>query len=360
MYLLDLVIFAPYTGYMFRPPYHMTETLLSRITRAESIRSRIVHSIEHESPRMAIRAEALTRRAFFSMAIEGSPSTLAEAQALAVTPLRSVREHPRRQLANCLRMLRWMSQRPPGTPTDKPFVLALHQLLTDGIADRQLVGRYKASNRVVCLGPTLIHDPPGPKRAKRGMRALYRWLENPAASLHPVVVSAIVHAEVARLHPFAVGNGPMARALAHWVLVQHRFDPEHLLVPEQHYHDDREGYLEALYRAHRMPEDLTLWIEYAALAVLEALQRTWRRIEQLTTGGTASADTELTHQQQRMVSIIEKKGALTVRELQQELDVERVQVYRIIRPLLNGHLLTKSVSRPVIYRLSHPIHPTVP
>ena len=96
---------------------------------------------------------------------------------------------------------------------------------------------------------------------------------------------------------------------------------------------------------------MTSWLEYVALAVLETLQRTSQRIERLAIPASATK-MSLTRKQERLLVELRGRERATVADLQRLLGVERVQVYRILRPLVQRRLIDKSTGRPVVYRLS--------
>jgi Fic family protein len=120
---------------------------------------------------------------------------------------------------------------------------------------------------------------------------------------------------------------------------------------DQYYKEDHEGYYQALQRVHNEDEDLTAWLEYVALAVLDTLQSTSQRIERRAIPA-AAAGMSLTHKQEQLLVELRGRERVTVADLQRLLGVERVQVYRILRPLVQRRLIDKSTGRPVVYRLS--------
>ncbi|RCK69239.1 oxidoreductase [Desertihabitans brevis] len=61
-----------------------------------------------------------------------------------------------------------------------------------------------------------------------------------------LLTAAVAHAEVATLLPFAAGNGVVARALEHLVLVADGVDPVGVLVPEAGHRDAAVDYRRAL------------------------------------------------------------------------------------------------------------------
>ena len=196
----------------------------------------------------------------------------------------------------------------------------------------------------------VVYEPPGPGAAAPGTEALAQWLDMTASSTHPIIASACAHYEIARLHPFRDGNGRVARALATWVLYHRGFDTQHLFAVDQYFQEDHEGYYHALQRVRKENENLTSWLEYVALAVLDTLGRTSQRIERLALPPSAKG-LSLTRQQERLLLELRGRQGMTVEELQRLLGVERVQVYRVLRPLVGKRVVEKSTTRPVVYRL---------
>ena len=336
---------------MYQPTYTITEPLLGRISEAEALRTRIQTAPVHVAWLESIRLEALVRGAHFSTAIEGNPLTLPEVEALAGSKTVALKDRAKREVLNDLAALRWIARQPANTPVTEPAVLKLHRLILAGLLEPKEVGAYKRSANVIMSAGQVVYRPPGPHAAKPGIRALVRWLEGPGRASHPIVASACAHYEVARLHPFRDGNGRVARALATWVLYHRGFDTQHLFAVDQYFKEDHEGYYQALQRVHKAGDDLTSWLEYVALAVLDTLHRTSQRIEQLALPPSAKG-LALTRQQERLLLELRGKRGMTVEACQRLLGVERVQVYRILRPLVSKGIIDKSITRPVVYRLA--------
>jgi len=335
---------------MYQPRYTITETLLSRISEAEAIRTKIITAPVQVAWLENIRLDALIRRAHFSTAIEGNPLTLPEVEALVGSRKADVKDRAKREVLNYLAVLRWIAKQPASAPITEATVRTLHRILMARLLDPKQVGTYKSSPNVIMSAGRVVYRPPGPKFAKPGTQALVEWLEGPGRSTHPIVASACAHYEIARLHPFRDGNGRVARALATWVLYHRGFDTQHLFAVDQYYKEDHEGYYAALQRVRKEGEDLASWLEYVAVAVLDTLNRTSRRIEQLALPPSAKR-LSLTRQQERLLLELRGRSGSTVEELQRILGVERVQVYRILRPLVGRGLIRKSTSRPVVYGL---------
>ena len=336
---------------MYQPKYTITEILLGRISEAEALRTRIQTAPVQVAWLESIRLEALVRRAHFSTAIEGNPLTLPEVEALVGSKKVERKDRTKREVLNYLAALRWIARQPAKAPVTETAVLKLHRIIAAGLLEPKLVGAYKISTNVIMSAGQVVYRPPGPQAAKPGTRALVEWLGGLGRAAHPIVASACAHYEVARLHPFRDGNGRIARALATWVLYHRGFDTQHLFAVDQYFKEDHEGYYQALQRVRQEDEDLTSWLEYVALAVLETLGRTYQRIEQLVLPSSVKG-LSLTRQQERLLLELRGKRGMTVEELQHLLAVERVQVYRILRPLVSKRIVHKSTTRPVVYRLA--------
>ena len=335
---------------MYQPQYTITETLLARISEAETLRTKIQTAPVQVTWLESIRLDSLVRRAHFSTAIEGNPLTLPEVEALAGAKKVDVKDRAKREVLNYLAALRWIARQPEKAPVTETAVLKLHRIITTGLLEPKLVGAYKVSSNVIMSAGQVVYRPPGPQAARPGTRALVEWLEGLGQSTHPIVASACAHYEMARLHPFRDGNGRVARTLATWVLYHRGFDTNHLFAVDQYFKEDHEGYYAALQRVHKEDDELTSWLEYVALAVLETLGRTYQRIEQLALP-PSTKKLSLTRQQERLLLELQGKRGMTVEELQRMLEVERVQVYRVLRPLVSKRILKKSTTRPVVSRL---------
>lgn len=132
-----------------------------------------------------------------------------------------------------------------------------HTLLAHGLVDTADLGR--------------LLDEPG---VGERMAALNRLISTPTEA-SPVVLAAVVHAELATVAPFGFGptgrsdgNQVLARAAEHLVLIGSGIDPRGVIVCEAGHHAAGRFYAEALdgYRAGT-PTGLREWILHCAQAL---------------------------------------------------------------------------------------------
>jgi Fic family protein len=83
-----------------------------------------------------------------------------------------------------------------------------------------------------------------------------------------VVVGAVAHAEIAVVSPFGSGDGVVARAVEHMVLISAGVDPYGLISCEAGHRADPEGYSNAL-RHYRDEGALGVraWLQHCASAL---------------------------------------------------------------------------------------------
>src|SRR3989338_7608055 len=175
---------------MYQPRYTITETLLTRISEAEALRTAIMTAPIQVTWLESIRLDALVRGAHFSTAIEGNPLTLPEVEALAGSRTVAVKNRARREVLNYLAALRWVAKQPADAPMTDATALKLHRILMVGLLEAKQVGAYKSSPNVIMSAGRVVYRPPGPRFAKPGIRALVEWLEGAGRSTHPLGSSA--------------------------------------------------------------------------------------------------------------------------------------------------------------------------
>ena len=103
-----------------------------------------------------------------------------------------------------------------GTPISENYIKQLHQLVVGN--DPYLnAGNYRNVG-VVITGSE--HTPPEPFEVPFKMQELMDWLNENFDEENPIVLAAVAHHEMAKIHPFADGNGRTARLLLNLILLK--------------------------------------------------------------------------------------------------------------------------------------------
>jgi Fic family protein len=138
----------------------------------------------------------------------------------------------------------------------------------DGLATRKLikVGEYKTETNYTITETGEKNYFASPQQVPARMYALINWYRKARldSEVHPIVAAALFHYEFVAIHPFADGNGRMARWLMNLVLLQNYY-PITVLKQEK-----RKFYYVTLQKANQ--GDFTDFVEFVAEAVLNSLQ----------------------------------------------------------------------------------------
>lgn len=95
-------------------------------------------------------------------------------------------------------------------------VKLLHKLFYEKI-DSEKAGKYRTS-QVIITGSDV--ELPKPEELDKKMHEFILQLPKLKAELHPVEIAAMVHIIFVNIHPFADGNGRVARLLINLALLQ--------------------------------------------------------------------------------------------------------------------------------------------
>jgi Fic family protein len=129
--------------------------------------------------------------------------------------------------------------------------------------------------------------PPESKDVAGLMSDLVVWLEDKKTELPCPILAAIAHYQFATIHPYYDGNGRTARLLAALVLYQGGYDLKGLFSLEEYYARNMQAYYDAISRGDhhnyyfgRASADITLWIEYFVLGMLDSFEHVKKRAEE--------------------------------------------------------------------------------
>ena len=101
-------------------------------------------------------------------------------------------------------------------------------------------GEYKRLPNHVLQADGTIHRYTEPLHVPAEMEELFKWIQESMAHQHPVIISAVAHYNLVRIHPFDDGNGRGARILMNLVLIKKHYAAA-VIKQEQ-----RRAYLETL------------------------------------------------------------------------------------------------------------------
>ena len=106
----------------------------------------------------------------------------------------------------------------------------IHYIVLKGI-DNENAGRYRIEN-VIISGAS--HIPPEAVIIPELMEKLIYRYDEWKDKYHPIIVSALLHAEFVKIHPFIDGNGRTARLLMNFEVMKNGYPPIIIKTEERH------------------------------------------------------------------------------------------------------------------------------
>jgi Fic family protein len=315
----------------YRPRFGITPALLGRVEAVAALRERIQGAAVQVAWMPALQKDTRARNAHSSTAIEGNPLTLEQVRAVEAGEALAVPARARREVVNYFAALRHIEKQGTKKRVEPEHVLRLHRIVAGEVMDQGDAGRYRPMR--VQVG---AYVPPSPGEVPGLMRELLAWWNDDAATLSPVLSSAIVHYRFEAIHPFADGNGRTGRALALWELYRRGFDTHHIFSVDEYYWEDRPRY----YAALAAGENLTSWLEYCAEGLQQTLERVWQRIQQFS---AAKSRTRLVlrPKQEQLLQLLRARGSLSPREIWDGLAISKQGAMDLIRPLVKAMLIKR-------------------
>lgn len=101
------------------------------------------------------------------------------------------------------------------------MILQLHYILLEKISGYEKYQGIYRPVQVYIVGST--HKFPIPQEVPNLMKKLIKWFEENEKLIHPTELAAKFHTKFTSIHPFADGNGRMARLLMNYILQQKNF-----------------------------------------------------------------------------------------------------------------------------------------
>lgn len=160
-----------------------------------------------------------------SSQLEGASVTRKDAKNM-IAENRLPRDKSEWMILNNYRMMTKTTDIYKDVPLSRELLLEMHQILAANTMDESDIGRWRRDTDNVTLGPELdprtTYVPPKESFFLLQLDRLIAFAndEDDEHYLHPVIKAIVLHFWIGYLHPFADGNGRMARAIFYWYLLK--------------------------------------------------------------------------------------------------------------------------------------------
>ena len=187
----------------YKPPFHMTDKMISLIAEISEQVGRITVLQEGTiSPHR--RRENRIRTIHSSLAIEHNSLSLEQVTAILDGKRILGKPNEIKEVQNAYEAYELMLRLDPASVDD---LLKAHKLMMNGLVPEN--GKFRSGGVGVFDGEVLIHMAPPAEFVPEHIHNLFAWYQQ--SELHPLIKSAVFHYEFEFIHPFADGNGRMGR-----------------------------------------------------------------------------------------------------------------------------------------------------
>lgn len=319
---------------MFKPKYTLTDSIvqdLSTISECKSIidRARILPVAE-----IKLRRLALIRMTQSSTAIEGNALNLGQVEALVAGKKIDAPERDIYEVKNYLSALKYIEKIVKNNKKiNLKIFLKIHQLVTQNTLEKEKSGFFRTGpvyivRHFLGFNKKVVYTAPLASKIPILVNDLISWLnEKETNNINPVILTGIVHQEIAAIHPFVDGNGRVARAISTLVLYQKGYDFRRLFALEDYYNLNRQQYYNAINTgsSYIKTKDLTNWLSYFTKGFKEEIISVKFKIQQISLKNLKGDLSQifLNEDQQKIIDFIDKIGKINTKDIVNILNIPK-------------------------------------
>jgi Fic family protein len=281
-----------------------TPVATDALTRIAAARGVIESSEIRPAAEDELRVTALAETVHYSTLIEGNELPIIEAERAARGSLEDPDTKAKIELVNYVEALHYLDELAEAGRIEivPETILTLHRKTTQGLGSEESAhfkphyeGVWRDGIALVvdrATGNVMHEGPPAAEVAGR-MAGLCTWIaerEGRPVEFPAPVIAGVAHYAVTDIHPFADGNGRVARLLTAAVLMRLGFISRRLFSFERYYAEDRNAYYSALRSVRAETRNMNRWLEYFLTGLAEEYERVAGRVGELQAIGLGSTD----------------------------------------------------------------------
>lgn len=187
------------------PPYTISDRMLELVSSISEKLGRITIHKELES-KPHLRRNNRIRSIHSSLKIEANSLSLNEVRDVINGRLVLGNQKEIQEVKNAYAAYEKITEINPSSIAD---LKSIHGIMTYGIVEES--GVFRRGDEGVFSGDKCIFIAPPPERVHGLIKDLFSWMKKNEGKVHPLIMAAVFHYEFVFIHPFADGNGRMAR-----------------------------------------------------------------------------------------------------------------------------------------------------
>ena len=296
----------------YKPPYTITNKMLEYVS---SISEKIgkLKSYSHLDTKPHLRRNNRIKSIHSSLKIEANSLSLSEVRD--VINGRTVLGN-RQEIQEVKNAYMAYGEIKKIDPYNVKNLKKIHGVMTAGIVHES--GNFRKGEEGVFSGENCIFVAPPPNMVPDLIEDLFAWMRENKKVVHPLILSAIFHYEFVFIHPFADGNGRMAR-LWHTVLLYQWRDIFEYIPLESQIEKFQNEYYDAIATCH-VNGNSDVFIEFMLEQIDKILDEVTEQFEQ------SAAD--MSEYVQRMLAVMEYDIPYTAVAIMEKLGLKSKETFR--------------------------------
>ena len=311
------------------PPFSINNQMLTLVAQIAEKTGRISNYRSFET-KPHLRRNNRIRSIHSSLAIEANSLSLDEVKSVisgkaVIGPQKEIQE-----VKNAYQAYDMLGSFDPYSLDD---LKKLHGIMT--CLTVQESGVFRTHNEGVFNGDRCIFMAPPPQLVPDQMQSLFDWMKQSREEVHPLILSSVFHYEFVFIHPFADGNGRMARLWQTALLSE--WNPIFQYLPlESRIHEFQDGYYDAIAMCHSAGKSdafITFMLDKINLTLDRALQQ------------ISEKDAYLSAEVQKLLDAMEYDVPYTGAQLMEKLSLKSRDNFRklYLLPALEQGLIVMSI-----------------
>jgi Fic family protein len=195
------------------------------------------------------------------------------------------------------------------------------------------------------LTQEVMHEGPPADEVSARMMSMLEWLNRKLedGTESPFVLAGVMHYGITDVHPFADGNGRVARLFQVALLMKAEVLPGRMFSFERFYAEDRDAYYAALRSVRQQTFNMESWLRYFLSGLVQEYERVAATVEDLSslsaTGGAAPLVLSGSQEQALTALRIQGRREFTRREYEEAAGVGRSSAGNDLRQLIRHGIL---------------------
>lgn len=296
----------------YQPPFHITNSMLMYVS---SISEKVgeINILQNMEAKPHLRKNNRIKSVHASLKIEANSLSLGQVRDVIEGHLVLGEQKEIQEVKNAYAAYQELEKVDPYSLED---LKRLHGIMTRYTVEES--GSFRKGEEGVFNGDQCIFMAPPARMVPGLMTDLFDWMEREQKTVHPLILSSVFHYEFVFIHPFADGNGRMAR-LWHTAILS-KWKPVFVYIPiESQIEKFQDDYYKAIADCHKAGNS-DAFIEFMLKQIDDILEEI--------SGQPAEEGESLTEYVKKMLAVMEFGVPYTSRAIMDKLGLKSKETFR--------------------------------